>query len=98
MTIHVAASVATETTTGVARGLDVDVTVTLPDGEEVEGEVTLLPCADGRPGYESWGSGPDHWVSGALLRKLLKAYEGDDAGLTDALSAIERAAAEQCEA
>ena len=38
-------------------------------GTEVDGEVTLLPAADGRPGYGAWGQ-PDHWVSAGLLRAL----------------------------
>lgn len=96
--LHVAASIATETTTGVDRGLDVDVTVTLPDGSEVDGEVTLVPNADGTPGYEAYGMGPDFWVSGPLLRALQGAYKGDDEGLTEALREIERAAAKECRA
>jgi hypothetical protein len=42
-------------TTGVEGGVDVDVTVTFPDGSECDGEVTLLPAEDGRHVYESWG-------------------------------------------
>ncbi|MBX3264889.1 MAG: hypothetical protein KF782_34780 [Labilithrix sp.] len=91
-TIHVATGVVTETATGVEGGLDVGVTVTLPDGREVDGEVTLAPSDHAsRPAYEAYGPSPDYWVSGGLLRALYAALDGDD--LRDALEAIESAAA-----
>lgn len=70
---HVTAGTTRETTTGVERGRDVDVTVVLPDGGVVEGEVTLLPAEDGRAVYERWGD-PANWVDGRLLRALRAAY------------------------
>lgn len=90
--IEVSASIATETTTGVERGLDVSVTVTI-DGRDIEGEVTLVPREDGSPGYASWGSSPDFWVSGGLLREL-EALPGED--FRAALAEIESAAAKEC--
>ncbi len=94
MTTKVIAGDATETTTGVERGLDVPVTVTLPDGREVEGEVTLLPAEDGRPTYESWGE-PDHWVDGRLLRELRKAFP-DYSDLRKILARLAAIAGEAC--
>ena len=44
------------TTTGVDRGVDVDVEVELADGTLLDGAVTLAPAADGRPVYEAFGS------------------------------------------
>lgn len=85
--MHVAASAATETTTGVERGLDVDVTVTI-DGIDHEGEVTLLP--DEQTGeYGAWGQ-PANWISGSLLRVLETEFSGSD--FRGALSQIESAA------
>jgi len=91
--VHVHASNARATSTGASYrdvpGTDVDVTVTLPSGETVTGEVTLLPRADGRPGLTAWGS-PDNWVSGRLLSAIYAAC-GD--GYRTALDEIEAAAA-----
>ena len=36
------------------------------DGAEI-GAVTLLPAVDGRPVYETWGTGIDHWASDAVI-------------------------------
>lgn len=80
---HVAASCPTPTTTGVDHGIDLDVTVTLSDGSELEGEVTLVPAQDGRPEYEVYGppgdGGAEYWVSSGLLDALAAAC-GDDTG------------------
>ena len=82
--VDVTASNARPTRTGVERGVDVDVSVTLDNGETLAGHVTLLPAADGRQVYESWGDCPDCWISHGLLDGL-----GDAGGL----STIESAAA-----
>ncbi len=92
-TLTVTAGEASKTATGVERGLDVGVTVTLPGGRVVEGEVTLLPAEDGRPVYESWGE-PSMWVSGKLLAEVSRAYDGDE--FRAALRAIASAAARRC--
>jgi hypothetical protein len=60
MSYDIEIGIARPTLHGVARGIDVAVSV---DGHD--GEVTLLPAEDGS-GYTSWGQ-PDHWVDGALL-------------------------------
>jgi hypothetical protein len=90
MDLTVTASGARATDTGAegrhGPGVDVDVIVTL-GGRTLAGEVTLLPADDGSPQYVAWGS-PDHWVSPALLALLYAAYEGDRAGLRDALTEI----------
>jgi hypothetical protein len=91
MEISVATSVATETTTGVEGGKDVDVTVTV-DGVDYDGEVTLVPDASG-DGWRAYGDTADTWVSGDLLDKLTAACGID---LRSVLSAIESAAAEAC--
>ena len=77
-------------------GVDVDVTVTLPGGRVVEGEVTLCPAEDGRPRYESWGGSVDCWVSDGLLSELdiLRNAEGDPDDWRAAIDAIESAASE----
>lgn len=93
-TMTVTAGAASKTTTGVERGLDVTLTVTLPDGREIEGEVTLLPAADGRPEYESWGSA-DQWVESRLLAAVRAAYP-DYREFREALSEIEAAASAEC--
>lgn len=85
---------ATKTTTGVERGLDVTVSVTLPSGRTIECDTTILPAEDGRPVYERWGS-LDHWLSGGVIRALRTEYAGrDDMG--DAIDAIEAAASRAC--
>jgi hypothetical protein len=89
---HVAASVATETTTGVQGGLDVDVTVTI-DGVDHEGEVTLVPDAI-NGGHCAYGPSADYWVSGGLLKVLQDSFEG--ASFREALSKIESAATAEC--
>jgi hypothetical protein len=71
------ASNARPTGVGVYRGIDVDVTVTLDDGREVKGEVTLVLAAHGRPRYVSWGS-PGHWVSDDLLAEIGVACADDE--------------------
>jgi len=68
LTFDVVAGTASPTTTGVEGGIDVDFTLTL-NGVEHEGEVTLLPHEDGRPGYSSWGA-PDNWVDSRTLRAI----------------------------
>lgn len=74
----------------VAGAVDVDVTVTLPGGDPLEGEVTLAPRQyDGQ--LASYGSSPDHWVSGALLRALRGL---SDLAFRAALDQIEAAAAD----
>jgi hypothetical protein len=94
-TVTVVASNPRPTDTGAegkhGAGVDVDVRVTLPDGQVVEGEVTLLPAEDGTAWYEAWGSA-DNWVSGDLLTALYGVYDADPAGRADALGIIERAA------
>lgn len=91
ITVH--ARKARKTSTGAeARGVagqDVDVRVTFPSGDVLDGEVTLLLRENGR-GWGAWGSMPDHWVSGALLARL-KQLEDD--AFTEALNEIEAAAA-----
>jgi hypothetical protein len=70
----------------------VDVRVSLRlDGELLDGELTLLP-SDRDGALASWGS-PDHWVSGALLARIEKAFPEPDA-LRDALREIEHAVGE----
>lgn len=81
------------TTTGVDKGLDVNFTLTL-DGVDYEGEATLLPCADGRPGYESWGS-VDHWLDGATLAALRK-LDLDDSDFRAVLDRISSECASVC--
>jgi hypothetical protein len=68
MNFSVIAGAATKTTTGVERGVDVDFTLTL-NGEDIDGEVTLRPHEDGRPGYGSWGDAAN-WVDGAVLARI----------------------------
>jgi len=91
MQIKVYASNARPTTTGVEAGVDVDVSVTLPDGREIDGEVTLLPAEDGRPRFEAWGS-PENWMSWGLLRDLRAMTDGNAGALRDILSDIASAA------
>jgi hypothetical protein len=91
----IVAGEAEDTRTGVSRGQDVPVVVTLPGGAEVEGTVTLLPAVDGRPEYESWGDEPGQWVEGHLLHALTRAYPGP-AALRAVLGELEAIAAEQC--
>ena len=87
------ASYARPTDTGTERGVDVDWTLTLSDGREIEGEATLLPREDGS-GYGAWGE-PAHWISGDALRALMTLPERDCAA---ALRAIEAACAEVADA
>lgn len=92
--VKVIASKPRPTTTGVDRGVDVDVTVTMLDGHKVDGEVTLLPREDGTPTYDSWGS-TDNWLGGALLAELYaqrEAAEDRRAAWDDYLDAIRDAA------
>jgi hypothetical protein len=70
------------------------VTVTLPDGRAVTGEVTLLPAADGRPVYEAWGE-PSAWVEEGLLRALRTAYPARR-DFRAALEEVEAMASAQC--
>lgn len=84
---------ATETTTGVERGMDVTFAARLPSGATVEGEVTLLPAEDGRPVYESWGA-LDNWMDSRSIKQLRAELSGDD--LSNAISAIEAAASHAC--
>lgn len=73
-TIHVAASIPTPSTC-LAEATDVDVTVTLPDGREIDGGVTLVADRyDGRP--VPAGDAPDCWVEGGLLLQLYSALGG----------------------
>lgn len=81
---------ATETTTGVDGGVDVDVTVTLSDGAELSGEVTLVPDRAAPGEWRPYGDEPSMWVESSLLVGLGRC---DD--LTAALSAIESAANEE---
>ena len=88
LSIKVVAGTASKTTTGVERGIDVDFVLTI-DGEEVDGEVTLLPHEDGRPGYGAWGDA-DHWVESNVLG-LIRALDHYD--YRQVLSEIEAACA-----
>lgn len=56
--------------------LDLDVSVMLPDGTVLSGEVTLVP-ARSHSGYVSWGE-PSHWVSSDLLAGVQSAAEAID--------------------
>lgn len=86
------ASIAAPTTTGVDGALDVDVTVTLPDGRTLEGEVTLARREyDGA--WAAYGDAPDYWISGAMLAAL-KTLDHDE--FRAACQAIEAAAAGSC--
>lgn len=91
--IDVVAGVASKTTTDVERGIDVDFSLTL-DGEEMDGEVTLLPHEDGRRGFGRWGS-VDNWLDGATVRRI---RDLDRDTWSDVLSAIETACAEAADA
>jgi len=51
-----------------ANGIDVDFTLDI-DGEETEGGATLLPCADGRKGYDTWGD-LSAWLDGSTVARL----------------------------
>jgi hypothetical protein len=91
--VTVAVSVASPTTTDVEGALDVDVTVTLSDGTEIEGEVTLARREhDGA--WAAYGDAPDYWISGALLARLhclgRRAFRG-------ACQEIESSAAAACD-
>jgi hypothetical protein len=90
--IEATARNARETDTGASYkgvpGTDVDVSVTMPDGSVVTGEVTLLPRENGQPGLTSWGD-PGNWISSGLLAALKRL---DGADFSDALDAIEAAA------
>ncbi len=88
MSISAVAGQATTTATGVEGAIDVTFVLTI-DGEEIRGECTLLPRADGRPGYAAWGS-PDHWVDGRTIGELRRLY---GAAYSSALNAIEEACA-----
>ena len=90
---EVIASNPRETDTGVKGAIDVDVEITLDDGTILDGEVTLVRAADGRPSWEPYGDTADHWVSGALLAAL-SAHVGDAESLRRALSEIAGSAAE----
>jgi hypothetical protein len=83
---------ATQTTTGVERGMDATVSVWLP-GATIEVDVTLLPAKDGRPVYERWGT-LDHWMDGRSIKILHAALSGPR--LSDAIDAIEAAASRAC--
>lgn len=84
---------ATETTTGVERGMDVTFAAHLPSGATIEGEVTLRPAEDGRPVYERWGS-LDHWMDARSISALRAALSGGE--FADAIDAIEAAASRAC--
>lgn len=75
VTFECEAGNASETSTGVDRGIDVDFTLTL-DGVEIEGEVTLLPHEDGSPGYGAWGS-VENWLDGRTVAKIRHLDKGD---------------------
>jgi hypothetical protein len=83
---------ATQTTTGVERGMDVTVSARLP-GATIEVEVTLLPAEDGRPMYERWGA-LDNWMDSRSIKLLRAAVSGSN--LSDAIDAIEAAASAAC--
>lgn len=85
--INATASNPRPTSTGVERGIDVDVNVTVGEAFR-SASVTLLPAEDGRPVYEAWGA-PDHWLDGGTLR-VLRALDHDT--YRAALNAIEAAA------
>jgi hypothetical protein len=91
--VTVTVSVASPTTTGVEGALDVDVTVTLADGTEVEGEVTLARREhDGA--WAAYGDAPDYWISGALLAQL---HRLGRRAFRDACQEIESSAAAACD-
>lgn len=112
-TLQVLAEAVTPTTTGVevhrfgcvVGALDVTISVTLPDGSGVAGEVTLAPHEyDGR--WSAWGQ-PECWMSEMLVTKLREAFVDDSAhgqgnefrkDFTRALADIELAAREACNA
>jgi hypothetical protein len=91
--MNVRTSIATETTTGVEGGLDVNVTVEI-NGLDCDGEVTLVQDSV-NGGWCAYGPAPEYWVSGALLSWLQGLDEGYE--LTEILSKIERAAERSCE-
>jgi hypothetical protein len=76
---------ARETSTGVERGIDVDFTLTI-NGEEYEGEVTLLPHEDGSRGYGAWGE-PNHWVDGRTITRIRDLASDDYTTVLDAIEA-----------
>lgn len=61
------------------------------DCQRVEGEVSLEPCRDGRPGYEACGQSPDAWVEGGILNMLDRESLTAD-GYRSALDEIEAVA------
>jgi len=75
------------TSTGVAGGVDVDVSLMLPDGTELEGEVTLMRREyDGS--YGEWGA-PDNWISGRLLGEINARWDDyDHRAVLDRLSTV----------
>lgn len=93
LTIAVEASHARPSTTGVDDGYDVDVCVTLPDGTEIDGEVTLLRRTwEVNSPWGAWGT-PNNWLDGRTLASL-RELDHDD--YRDALDAIESAASAEC--
>lgn len=60
------------TTTGVEGAVDANVTLTLPDGRELSGELTLARAHDGWRVYgpPSYVPAVDYWMSGALIRAI----------------------------
>lgn len=62
--------VVSQTITGVEGALDVDVTVTLSDGTEHEGEVTLVRDRGHATAWRAYGDEPSMWVEAGLLAAL----------------------------
>ena len=81
--MKITTTTATKTSTGVENGVDVGFDLEI-DGETISGEVTLLPHADGRPGFGSWGA-IDHWLDGRTVQRLNKL---DDETRSEAIETI----------
>ncbi len=64
----------------------------------IQGEVTLQPCADGRPGYEPCGQSADAWVSRGILGLLDQEVADLPGGLADGLTALAAVASETIKA
>lgn len=91
--VEVSVGVVSPTTEGVEGAMDVDVTVTLSDGTEIEGEVTLARQSyDGA--WAAYGPAPDYWISGALLARLQVLGRR---AFRDACQEIEACAAAACD-
>lgn len=62
------------TSTGVARGLDVDFRLSVAS-DIYDGEATVVPSSDPREqGYVPYGAAPCYWLDGETLGKLRSKY------------------------